>query len=820
MSDNRALRILYAAGPGDIIGTYEYWVKGQDDPSQVAVTYSSQFYELCNHLNVKAYVISSSSRSDYWRNEQFILENRPNPFQSASGIWYHLGQITYGLWLVWSAIRFRSKVVIADSGSTYWFALSVLGWVGVRVIPSLHCVLWLKHGQPRLAERLVLKLSRRFFAKDCAAVVAVSKDIADQVGQLTQGARSVVEFLPTYRPTEFAEVAEPDGERSPFRVLFAGRVERNKGVFDLLDIAKRFAAEGQRNIVFEVCGDGSALGELLYAVAEAGLSENFRCHGHCQKAQMRERLSQSHVVIVPTRTEFVEGFNQVIAEAILVGRPVITSSVCPALSYVKAAAVEVPPDDVRAYGDAILKLRDDREFYQQKRQSCLGLQAPFYDPAQSWGAKLQAILTESALVEGGATSTAKAPKRLVIVQYAGDYRQSVQDFEANREEAYYAQRYSVESVAGLVKQMDSVAVICCLTEESYDEILPNGVRAIGAGYRQAVPPQKLVQLIEQQQPTHLIVRMPMRQIFVWAIQKNIETIALFASSLLTFSFKARLKSYFLAQLLNHPQIKWVGSYGLTSAKLLQTLGVRSDKVIPWDFLIESTPGSFPPKLLRSPSSIWTLFYVGALTEGKGVGDLLEAIAQLKANQIPVRLQVAGTDPTGVFAQRVEQLGIAAWVEFLGVIPNRSVEPLMRKADLVIVPSRHTYPEGFPLVIHHALRSRTPIVASDHPMFRENLTHGKNAMIFPAGNATALATCVVNLLADADGYARISLVSHESWQKLRLPVKWSDVLERWIDETPENQKWLLNHSLASDRYDLEPVPMHPPQLSKTPAVLRD
>ncbi|HEY9641931.1 MAG TPA: glycosyltransferase family 4 protein, partial [Coleofasciculaceae cyanobacterium] len=519
MPDNTALRILYAAGPGDIIGTYEYWLNGQDDPSQVSVTYSSQFYELCQNLQAKAYVISSSSRTDYWRDGQFILENRPNPFQSASGIWYHLGQITYGLWLSWSAIRFRANVVVADSGSTYWFVLSLLGWLGVKVIPSLHCVLWLKHAQPRLIENLLLKLSRRFFAKDCAAVVAVSQDIGDQVEQLTQGRRSVVEFLPTYRPSEFLDVAEPNWERSPFRVLFAGRVERNKGVFDLLEIAKRFAAEGHQDIVFEVCGEGSALGELLYAVAEAGLNHRFRCHGHCQKTQMRERLSQSHVVIVPTRTEFVEGFNQVVAEAILVGRPVVTSSVCPALSYVKSAAVEVPPNDVRAYGDALLKLRDDREFYEQKRRSCSELQSPFYDAGRSWGAKLQDILIGAPRAAGLAPAAPAAAKRLVIVQYAGDYRQTVQNFAANQEEAYYAQRYSVESVAALVEQVEAVSVICCLTDEPYDEVLPNGVRAIGAGFQpdRAVAPRKVIQLIEQLQPTHLIVRMPMRQIFSWAI---------------------------------------------------------------------------------------------------------------------------------------------------------------------------------------------------------------------------------------------------------------------------------------------------------------
>ena len=45
----------------------------------------------------------------------------------------------------------------------------------------------------------------------------------------------------------------------------------------------------------------------------------------------------------------------VCAEAILAGRPVITSPVCPALDYVRDAAVEVSPDNIEQYCEAILE---------------------------------------------------------------------------------------------------------------------------------------------------------------------------------------------------------------------------------------------------------------------------------------------------------------------------------------------------------------------------------------------------------------------------------------------------------------------------------
>jgi glycosyltransferase involved in cell wall biosynthesis len=128
------------------------------------------------------------------------------------------------------------------------------------------------------------------------------------------------------------------------------------------------------------------------AVKVAGIERTFICHGYCHKQHMQEIFGRSHIVVVPTRTDFSEGFNRVVCESILSNRPVVTSAVCPALSYVKEAVVEVPPDDVKAYGDAILNLYRDRELYEQKRLACQIVQEQFYNPSKGWGAALKSIL--------------------------------------------------------------------------------------------------------------------------------------------------------------------------------------------------------------------------------------------------------------------------------------------------------------------------------------------------------------------------------------------------------------------------------------------
>jgi glycogen synthase len=82
----------------------------------------------------------------------------------------------------------------------------------------------------------------------------------------------------------------------------------------------------------------------------------------------------------------------VCAEAILCGRPVITSAVCPALVYIKDAALEVPPNDIDGYRQAITTLSASRDLYEQKRAACERLQGQFYETDNSWAAKLRKVL--------------------------------------------------------------------------------------------------------------------------------------------------------------------------------------------------------------------------------------------------------------------------------------------------------------------------------------------------------------------------------------------------------------------------------------------
>lgn len=402
------MKIAYLGGPIDADHVRACWMAGVADETYAGTRYLVQFYDTCARLGIATHVVaptrerrrSGSADIEYWR----------PPLEERSGLLYHLGQVLHLGRFALRAVTLRCDAVVVVPSPPYWFVFLVLRLFGIAVVPSAHRVLWAKLRSPTAAQSLLLRLTKRFFVHGCGPVLAVSEEIAEQVVGLTGGAKDdadILVFRPTYDPAAFeipppadvhAAGDRPAGTAPPFRVLFVGRVERDKGVFLLLDVAQRFASEGRSDVVFDICGTGSALAELRRAVEEAGLGATVTLRGHCDRRTVLAMYAGCDVVVVPTTTDFVEGFNKVVAEAVLARRPVVTSEVCPALRTVEDAAVVVPPDQPGPYADAILRLQADRALYRTKQDACDELREQFLDPGRSWGCRFEEALSRLGLV--------------------------------------------------------------------------------------------------------------------------------------------------------------------------------------------------------------------------------------------------------------------------------------------------------------------------------------------------------------------------------------------------------------------------------------
>jgi glycosyltransferase involved in cell wall biosynthesis len=403
--------------------------------------------------------------------------------------------------------------------------------------------------------------------------------------------------------------------------------------------------------------------------------------------------------------------------------------------------------------------------------------------------------------------------RVVKVQPAGDYREAYLRFCAGGSETYYAQRYSVDSDAIIGERVGQMGVLCGRSAAAYDEVLGNGVRAMGAGLKSLGSGEEIIPLLERFAPTHLIVCMPSTPLLHWALQHGVRVLPMFATSFLPsyggvwfgrrWVKRIRFKRYCmrLARLLNDPRIEWVANHNVPASLSLARIGVAERKIVPWDWIAAVTPQQYAAKAHPGVGRTWTVLVVGVVSEAKGVGDVIDAVALLRRRGADVKLKIIGAGNIDAISKRVDAIGgeFSQRVKFEGLMAHDAVIQSMREADVMVVASRHDYPEGLPCTMYEALATRTPLVCSDHPMFVRRMRAGETALIFHERDPADLARQIQRLMEEPQVYASLSGASAEAWEKLQVPVKYRELILRWIEDGPADRDWLRQHSLSEGQY---------------------
>ena len=141
----------------------------------------------------------------------------------------------------------------------------------------------------------------------------------------------------------------------------------------------------------------------------------------------------------------------------------------------------------------------------------------------------------------------------------------------------------------------------------------------------------------------------------------------------------------------------------------------------------------------------TVVFLGRIDEPrKGLAVLLEALPELVRRVPDVRLLVAG--PGDVEQVRGEvPAGLAAHVDLVGRVDEADKPSTYATGDVYCAPNTHG--ESFGIVLLEAMAAGTPVVASDLEAFRRVLEDGRCGVLFPVGDAAALAGALADLLGD-------------------------------------------------------------------------
>jgi teichuronic acid biosynthesis glycosyltransferase TuaC len=153
--------------------------------------------------------------------------------------------------------------------------------------------------------------------------------------------------------------------------------------------------------------------------------------------------------------------------------------------------------------------------------------------------------------------------------------------------------------------------------------------------------------------------------------------------------------------------------------------------------------------LGVPAEAGVVLFVGALTQLKGVSELVEAMPSVVAASPEARLYVAGAGPLDDdVRRRTGELGLDGKVTLLGDVAHDEIARWMNAADVLVLPSRR---EGLPVCLMEAAAVGLPVVATDAGGSAEIVVLDPRSVLLPlagpAGGAdpSALAAAVESAL---------------------------------------------------------------------------
>jgi glycosyltransferase involved in cell wall biosynthesis len=153
---------------------------------------------------------------------------------------------------------------------------------------------------------------------------------------------------------DFISKVEPYYGEKFFQGVFVGRISKEKGIFDLLNVWKD-VVKVRKDAKLLIIGSGLELPTFKEKIVASDLENNVFVRGQCSEVELYGLLKSSKIFIFPS---IFEGWGIAVAEALACGLPVVAYDI-PALREVFGECKSVflvPAKDVKSMTSAVLKV--------------------------------------------------------------------------------------------------------------------------------------------------------------------------------------------------------------------------------------------------------------------------------------------------------------------------------------------------------------------------------------------------------------------------------------------------------------------------------
>lgn len=186
--------------------------------------------------------------------------------------------------------------------------------------------------------------------------------------------------------------------------------------------------------------------------------------------------------------------------------------------------------------------------------------------------------------------------------------------------------------------------------------------------------------------------------------------------------------------------------------------------------------------MRAP----VVLFVGRLTCDKGIPELAQAFDQLAPRFPELRLLLVGCyeegDPLSADTRRY--LDSNSRVIFAGAAKDTA--PYYATADVLALPSHR---EGLSTVILEAQAAGIPVVGASATGIVDVVADGKTGLLFPVGDAAALAEAIARLITDHGLANKLRLAGQEQVQtKFQQERVWKALLREYLRILQMKDPW--------------------------------
>ena len=149
--------------------------------------------------------------------------------------------------------------------------------------------------------------------KNLDYLIVVSRALTNEYQEDLKNEKCNCIFIPNMLPYDLNFMSDCTTRN----ILFVGRLEKEKGLFDAIDVMKRLQQK-MISFHFDIIGDGPLMKKLVKHVQEKGLSNYVQFHGFQNHSYIEKIYRQTALSIM---TSYTESFGLVLLEAMNAGIP-------------------------------------------------------------------------------------------------------------------------------------------------------------------------------------------------------------------------------------------------------------------------------------------------------------------------------------------------------------------------------------------------------------------------------------------------------------------------------------------------------------------